>query len=511
MSVFLLKTLPAGMACVWLFSPAAVFAQSTVAPVTDAVPAGQIHALEQRVNGLAENLAAAQRQVEEDRRRMQSMQTELDDLRRNLAQNNPDTAEPANASAVAQLQQTVAQIRDEQEVITSEVQQHEQTKLESASKFPVRFRGIVLFNTFVNEGVVDQPDLPTTALYRTPGQSHGSTGAGLRQTMLNFEGTGPLLWNGRVSADLSMDFFAGVTAGDLGSPAGLARMRTAGIAWESADDSVRFGYDGPLISPLSPTSYATMAQPALAWSGNLWTWAPQLQWKHRFALAEDRQAGIELGLYDPSYTAVDEIEAERSVSPGEAARQPGYETRLSYRAGKDDGKFQLGIGGYYDRKNYGNGQTLDTWAGTADWEVPVTRRGQWSGEFYRGRGIGSLGGGAYRDEYTYIDPDSGQQEVGGLDSVGGWTQWKWKFSQTTQLNAAAGQDTGYSSELRQSVSVEYNPLDLYARNRTLMANFIYRPWSSVVLSPEFRRILSWPIAGKAQTAIVYTLTAGYEF
>jgi hypothetical protein len=511
MSVFLLKTLPAGMACAWLLSPAAVFSQSNVAPVTDTVPAGQIHALEQRIDGLAENLAAAQRQVEEDRRRMQSMQAELDDLRKTLAGNNSDTAEPANASAVAQLQQTVAQIREEQSVISSEVQQHEQTKLESASKFPVRFRGMVLFNTFVNEGVVDQPDLPTTALLRVPGQSHGSAGAGLRQTMINFEGTGPSLWSGRISADLSMDFFAGVTAGDLSSPAGLARMRTAGITWDSADDSVRFGYDGPLISPLSPTSYATVAQPGLAWSGNLWTWAPQLQWEHRIALAEDRQVGFELGLYDPSYTAVNEIEAERSVSPSEAARQPGYETRLSYRAGKDDRVFQLGIAGYYDRKNYGNGETLDTWAGTADWKVPVTRRSQWSGEFYRGRGIGSLGGGAYRDEYIYVVPTTGQQEVGGLDSVGGWTQWKWRFSQTTQLNAVVGQDTGFSSELRPSVSVGYNPLDLYARNRTLMANFIYRPWSSVVLSPEFRRILSWPITGTAQTANVYTITAGYEF
>jgi hypothetical protein len=169
------------------------------------------------------------------------------------------------------------------------------------------------------------------------------------------------------------------------------------------------------------------------------------------------------------------------------------------------------VAGYYDRKNYGSGQTLDTWAGAADWEVPVTERGQLSGEFYRGRGIGSLGGGAYRDEYTYTDLVSGQQEAGGLDSVGGWMQWKWRFSQTMQLNAVAGQDTGYANELGQSVSVSYNPLDLYARNRSLMANFVYRPWSSIVLSPEFRRIFSWPIAGNVQTANVYTLTAGYEF
>jgi hypothetical protein len=370
---------------------------------------------------------------------------------------------------------------------------------------------MVLFNTFVNEGVVDQPDLPTLALYRAPGESHGSVGAGVRQTMLNFDGRGPKLWNGQLSADVSLDFFGGVTAGTESAPAGIVRMRTAGIAWESQNDLLRLGYDGPLISPLSPTSLATIAEPALAWSGNLWTWAPQLRWEHRFTLSDDRQVGFEFGLYDPSYTAEDAIEALRFVSPGEAARQPAYETRFSYRAGKDERALQLGFAGYYDRKNYGSGETLDTWAGAADWELPVTAHGQWSGEFYRGRGVGSLGGGAYYDFYRYTDPDSGAQEISGLDSTGGWTQWNWRFSQTMQLNAVAGQDSGYASELRQSVPASYDPLDYYARNRTLMANFIYRPWLSFVLSPEFRRISSWPITGYVHTANVYTLSAGYEF
>ena len=151
----------------------------------------------------------------------------------------------------------------------------------------------------MNEGVVDQPDLPTLAEYEQPGQSHGSVGAGMRQTLLNFEGRGPKLWNGRLSADVSLDFFGGVTAGTDSAPAGIVRMRTAGIAWESSSDLLRLGYEGPLISPLSPTSLATVAEPALAWSGNLWTWAPQLRWEHRFTISDDRQAGFEFGLYDP--------------------------------------------------------------------------------------------------------------------------------------------------------------------------------------------------------------------
>ena len=152
-------------------------------------------------------------------------------------------------------------------MLSAEVRQHEQTKVESASKFPVRFHGLVLFNAFVNEGVVDQPDLPTSALERAPGQSHGSAGAGLRQTMLSFEGTGPTLWKGHLFADASMDFFGGMTAGSLSAPAGLVRMRTAGISWEWANDLLRAGYDGPLISPLSPIPWRTWR--SLPWHGRV--------------------------------------------------------------------------------------------------------------------------------------------------------------------------------------------------------------------------------------------------
>jgi hypothetical protein len=494
-----------------VFASATLLAQSTGTQGPDSAPNEKMRALEQRIDKLADNLAAAQGQVEEDRRRMQAMQTEIDDLRKSLKETGRESTSPEVASATAQLQQAVTQIREEQEVISSQVQQHEQTKLESGSKLPVRFHGLVLFNAFVNEGVVDQPDLPTSALERASGQSHGSVGASLRQTMLNFDGTGPALWNGRLYADASLDFFGGVADGVTSAPAGIVRMRTAGITWQSSNDLVRAGFDGPLISPLSPSSIASVAQPALAWSGNLWTWAPQLRWEHRFTLAEDRQAGFEFGLYDPSYTAENAIESLRSVSPGEAARQPGYETRFSYRAGKAPNALQIGTAGYYDRKNYGAGATLDTWAGAADWELPIAGRSQWSGEFYRGRGIGSLGGGAYRDAYTYTDYATGQKEMNALDSIGGWTQWQWRFTETMQLNAAAGQDTGYASELRESITQGTNPLYYYARNRSLMANFIYRPWSSFVFSPEFRRINSWPIYGQGQKASVYTLSAGYEF
>lgn len=494
-----------------LAAPAFLNAQTETGLAKEPASPETLPLLEQRIDHLTEALAAAQRQIDEDHRKMLEMETDFETLRNSVTNSAASSAEQANTNAAGQLRQAVAEIREEQEVLASQVEQHDQTKLESASKLPVRFHGMVLFNAFVNEGIVDQPDIPTSAMGRAPGQSHGSAGAGLRQTMLSFEGIGPRLWNGRISADVSMDFVGGVTAGVLSAPSGLARLRTGGVNWESENDLLRVGYDGPIISPLSPDSFAEVGQPSLAWSGNLWVWSPQLSWEHRFTLAGDRQAGFELGAYDPSYRTLNSLEASRSVSPGEAARQPGYELRLFYRTGKTSRALQVGASGYYDREDYGNDQIVNAWAGTVDWRIPATSRGQWSGEFYRGLGIGSLGGGAYRDAYSYSDPATGAQDISGLDSIGGWTQWQWNFKQTMQLNAAAGQDTGYGSELRESQIQYSNPLDYYARNRSLMANFVFRPWSTIILSPEFRHITSWPITGHAAWANVYTLSAGYQF
>ncbi|MGA2348844.1 MAG: hypothetical protein ABSF70_00310 [Terracidiphilus sp.] len=508
--MFPLKVALAGIMALGLIAVVPLVAQTANPRSAGSTPAANLVTLEQRIDRLTDALAAAQRQVDEDHRNMQAMQAELEELRKALT-GGLSSAEQVNANATEKLQQAVAQMREEQDVVAAEVQQHEQTKLESASKFPVRFHGLVLFNAFANEGVVDLPDLPTSALLRLPGESHGSVGAGLRQTMLSFEGSGPTVWNGHFFADASLDFFGAATSSYLSAPAGLVRMRTAGITWEWPNDLLRAGYDGPLISPLSPESLADVAQPSLAWSGNLWVWAPQLRWQHWMTLAGNRQAGFEFGLYDASYGAIYTGPAYSAVSPGEAARQPGYEMRLSYRTGKDSRALQLGAAGYYDRKNYGGGQRVDAWAGTTDWRLPLTTHGQWSGEFYRGRGIGSLGGGAYRDAYEYINPETDEMQMRGLDSSGGWTQWQWRFSQTMEVNAVAGQDTGDTSELRINQLPVSNVLDFYARNRSLMANFIYRPWSSIVFSPEYRRLTSWPTVGHVNWANVYTVSAGYQF
>ena len=56
----------------------------------------------------------------------------------------------------------------------------------------------------------------------------------------------------------------------------------------------------------------------------------------------------------------------------------------------------LGAAGYYSRQNWSFDHSVDGWAGMTDWSLPLTQRVSLTGEFYRGRAIGGLGGGVGR-------------------------------------------------------------------------------------------------------------------
>jgi hypothetical protein len=476
----------------------------------------------QQLEKLAAALRATQQQVEQSQQQIQQMQAEIDRLRALLAAKDapsqPNTVPvppPVPAAAGMATEDTAERSTNEEDIdiLKSASAQQQQTKVESSSRFPVRLAGLVLFNSFVNQGTVDQLDLPSSALLPSTTSSNTSTGASLRQTVLGLEGTGPVLGGAQTSARVSMDFFGGVTGSATSGPAGTVRLRTAAIAASWAHDTLEANYDTPLISPLSPDSFATVAQPALAWSGNLWTWAPQFIWTHSFAVGtSDRALSLQLGLLDTQTLNAASNLTQRSIGAGEASGQPSYEARLAYSSGKDEHHFELGIGGTYGRQDYKGNQRVDTWATTADWRVPFGDRLRLSGELYRGRGLGDLGGGAYRNTVTYNFLNSTATYLRALDAEGGWLQWSYKLSSTLSANASIGQDSAAGNELRSSVPLSgAGPIFFYARNRSIVGNLIFRPWSSIILSPEYRRLQSWPILGSVNTANIYTLTFGYQF
>ena len=490
-------------------SPPVEVSDATAASIPDAA---RLAELERRLNDVTNNLAQTQQVLEKSLAEIQQLRGQLESLR-------TQTASAAQQAASTQLvavtrSNDIESIREEQAAMQAEIKQHDQTKVETVSKYPVRISGLALFNAFSNAGVVDNVELPTLALPRFSGSSHGSAGATLRQTLLTIYGEGPDLAGAHSTAEISADFFGGSSSNIYGytSTTGLMRMREARAALNWSHTTVEASYSGPFISPLSPTSFSTVAQPALSGSGNLWTWSPQFRVEQRVPLSSNHAFAVEGGFLfpqSPGYTAI------QLDSPVQASRRPGYEGRVSYRANDDpntnEHSLSFGVGAYSSSQFYRSNIQIHSWAVTGDWRVPI----KWfelSGELYRGRALGGLGGGVYKDTLTGNDAITGAPITRGVDAAGGWAQLKVNLRPALELNAMFGLDDAFSSNFDGlTIPPSQNPLQLYARNSTVGGNIIFRPRTYLIFSPEYRHIQSWRYTGAPNTANIYTLTAGYQF
>jgi hypothetical protein len=492
--------------CSILGLPAPVLQAQINPPIAQTMPGGQTEGIAQRLEAMSSALATTRQQLDQSQQQIIQLQAELAEMKRQLASASP-SADPSPSQAP---ESTSQQMEEQLQTLDAQVKVHDQVKVESGSKYPVRLTGLVLFNGFLNHGSVDNIDLPSIATRQPPGTSNGSAGATMRQTILGIEANGPRIGGARSSADVSFDFFGGIAYSNYGTTSGVVRMRTASVNLDWARDKVQFGMVAPLISPLSPTSYATVAEPGMAWAGNLWSWAPQLSITHRIPISEEKNLQLEFGLWDPSSSGYNSSDVFRAPSAGEQTKQPGYESRISFGSPVEH-HFQGGLGGYYSRQTYG-ATNNDSWAITGDLRAPLGRLFEISGEGYRGRSLGGLGGGVYKDVIVGTDPLSGLPVVRGLNNMGGWAQFKSRFSQTLETNATIGQDNGFASDFHKIVlPATASQAALRARNRMLVANLIYRPKTYLIFSPEYRRIWTWPIYGKGNTADVFTLSVGYQF
>ena len=460
--------------------------------------------LETQLDQLTIQLDGMRQQLQDSQREMDELRNELRSLRTQLAEKNQSDQAAEDEGA---LRASVDKLREDTDVLQEQVKQHDQTKVETASKYPVRIFGTILFTSVLNSGNVDNIDLPTVALPKNPDGSQGSLSATPRQTILGIDASGPRVWSAKSSADLSVDFFGGIPYANYTSAAGIVRLRTAHAKLDWRDRALAAAFDRPLISPWQPTSWLTVGEPALAWAGNLWTWTPQLQFTER-GILPSRKLTVAVGLMDPAAPGASDADGLRVPNPSESSRQPGYEARVGYDGSLLEHPVHLGAGGYYSRQSYTYDRHVDAWAGTADWSIALARAVGLSGEFYRGRGIGGLGGGAFKDYVTFDN----YEYLRGLDDVGGWGQLKIVISPSLEANFAFGQDNAFADDLRNSdlVSQQSTYVNL-ARNQDVMGNFVFRPKSYLLLSAEFRRIHSWPIAGQGNLNQTVGLAAGYSF
>ena len=342
-------------------------------------------------------------------------------------------------------------------------------KVESGSKFPLRLSGMVLLNTLISSGRLDNFDVPTVAISSTG--STGATGISLRQTTIGLEGFGPQYLGAATSADVQADFFGGMPNGYGASASGLMRLRLARIRMDWKNTSIVGGVDTPFFSPDSPTSYLTVAEPAFSAAGNLWTWSPMIRIERRFDTSLS-QLKVEAGAVDvPSYAP--STSGARIPSPGESSRQTAYSVRFSANGRDDDRPISLGISGIYLTQRFPGPVNTTGGGGTADWKFPLFPHGEFSGEFFIGEGLDGFGAAPvpvpttqnYIQFITVTAPALAQ-----MRTVGGWSQLKIRVNSRSEFNAAVGGVSRDANAFRQAALTDSIIEALALKNESLMIN-----------------------------------------
>jgi hypothetical protein len=517
------------LALVAVFTMNAVAARGQEAAKTS--PDSLAEALERRLKNLQEQMSEMESTMRAMHADLLGSREEASELRRELEasrglfgtrhpveNSSGPKSEAALRGPVASSQvctgdeQRLQKLEEEQQLSNARLEEQNQTKVESASKYRVRLSGAAILNLVSNNGIVDNLDFPSLVPADRPIDPKGSFGGSLRQSLLGLEVFGPEIKGAHVSADLQFDFAGGFPNTPDGVTLGLARLRTGVIRIAGQRTTLVAGQDAPFLSPLSPSSIASLAIPAFAYAGNLWTWTPQIRVEHRVNPTENSSLLLQGGLLDPLTGEPPTPQYLRTPDAGEASRQPAYAARTAWSHRLFHHELGLGVGGYYSRQNWEFHRNVDAWAGTTDWTVPLGDQWEFSGEFYRGRGVGGLGGGIGRSVVfsgPLTDPST---QVRGLNSMGGWAQLKFRQTEKLEWNGAFGQDSSLARDLRLfplSTKSYFDPS--LARNRSAFLNFIYRPRSDLLFSVEYRRLRTISVTGDSETAGHINVSMGVLF
>ncbi len=512
-----------GLLCLALLYGLPAFAQSSPKTPT----AMSEHELDAKVRSLTQSLEQTRAELAESRSEIRELRAMVEQVLKKVGGPGmpaadgaahqelasltlPDFSSSANAKSGAQ--EAPAQVTpDDLQIVNTRLEELQQDKVESASKYRLKLSGIVLFNAFSQYGQVDNLDVPTLALPRSADDPFGSFGATLRQSIVGLSGVGPDILGARTSADVQADFFGGLPSGYGSDASGIVRMRVARIRFDWENTSIVAGLDTPFFSPNVPASYMSIAVPGFAASGNLWTWTPSLRVEHRFNMNAS-QFKVEAGILDPGIWA-GVVEGGRAPTPGESSWQPAYSFRLSENGRNENRPWSFGASGIYFPQRFPSGR-ISGWGAIADWRVALLPRAELSGEFFAGKGLDAFGGVPYvavlnpgNSLYNYVTAPG----LADLTMTGGWSQLKFKLNTGNEFNFAAGMGSRDSSGVRALAMADPEIAALSPRNQMFFVNYIFRPRPDLIFSVEYRRFRTYPNSGDPDFAGQVGLAAGFLF
>jgi len=498
-------------------------AQDTPAASTPASNDTAIHDLQDQIRQLRSLVDEMRAENAQSRAEMHQLRQDLQATRAMLekpaaapeatAQAALPTGAPSSqtAPATTALEERVQKLEDSTSLINSKIDEQYQTKVETASKYRARLHGIVLMNAFRNIGGSDNFDLPNISTPISGSTPVATLGATLRQSEVGIEVFGPNVFGAKTSADVQMDFAGGFS--NIGNAVnfGLVRLQTASMRMDWEHTSVVAGQDALFISPLSPTSFASLATPAFAFAGNLWGWTPQLRVEHRFAVSDQQTITMQAGLMDNLDWGYPQNQYFRSPQSGELSGQPAYAFRTAWSRPVQQHPLSFGVAGYYGRQDWTWDRYVDSWAGMADWQIPILPRLGLSGEFYRGRGIGGLGGAIGRSVVYAGAPNLGTTPIRGLDSEGGWAQLKLQITPKIEINGVFAMDDAFPGDVRGFAIDANNFGPIIGKNRGTLGNIVFRPKSDLVLAAELRRLRTFPVYSESSVTNQASVSMGILF
>jgi hypothetical protein len=367
------------------------------------------------------------------------------------------------------------------------IEEHAQTKVESAQKFPIRITGMALFNGFLNSHQSGS-QYPVVA---TPGEA-ASGGAGFRQTVLGLQFHGPrTVGGGRVQGSVYMDFFGGT--GQLLNQG--MRLRTANVELQWGSRTLGFGLEKPLFAPREPNSLAQVGISPLTGAGNLWLWIPQVRFEQGVALGEASHFRAQIGVVQTRESASFQV---GSFVPALEAARPGYEGRFELSHGSSGGpRLEIAPGFHYSVSHVA-GVSVPSRLFSLDWLAGPWHSLELSGAFFSGQNVAHLGTGGTRQGFLARAPG----DVNAIRGSGGWAQLSWLATGRLTFNFFSGQHDDRNSDLLPG---------RIGKNLAYGANFLYRLAPNVIVGLESSQVRTRYIGSGDQLNNHYDLALAYLF
>ena len=323
--------------------------------------------------------AAASASTEEEiqvlRAEVLALRTELNSLKEELHRSAPG-ANRSSRVATSNGTEDRSDLADTVSLIQSQVTEQAQTKVESASKMPVKIYGTILSNTFFNTRDTDWADVPF--LVNPPSVfNSGWFSSSLRQSRIGVEVNGPTIGSFKTTGVFAMDFMGGMTDFQATPLFGLPNIVYAYARFENAKTAIEAGQDEMILAPRNPASLIAFSYPELYRTGNLYLRAPQVRIERQLAGSKQGQLRATLGLVAPigTYPTLD--------FPGGSAtngwKRPAVQARIAWQSAPpgspDQPGWALGFSGHYGRValpqvdtsgNLVSSFGSDSWAGAVD-------------------------------------------------------------------------------------------------------------------------------------------------